>query len=119
MPAALLVRVALLGLVEVGVDLEGERGAGGEHLEQEREAGAELLDGRLRPVRATGRRRSSSFERAALGAGGGAGVGAHPHLGLGLAGGGDAEQLRDGGGGSPGVGAHGVGEAVHGVCRPA
>jgi hypothetical protein len=42
--AALLVRVALLGLLQVGVDLEGERGAGGEDLEEEGQAGAELGD---------------------------------------------------------------------------
>ena len=43
--AALLVGVALLRLGEVGVDLEGERGAGGEQLEQEGQAGAEGADG--------------------------------------------------------------------------
>ncbi|CAM5649338.1 hypothetical protein SVIOM74S_01660 [Streptomyces violarus] len=42
--AALLVRVALLGLLQVGVDLEGERGAGGGYLEEEGQAGAELGD---------------------------------------------------------------------------
>jgi hypothetical protein len=42
--AALLVRVALLGLFQIGVDLEGERGAGGEDLEEEGQAGAEPGD---------------------------------------------------------------------------
>ncbi len=114
--ARLFVRVPLLGLGEVGVDLEGERGAGGEDLEEEREAGAEAFDGRAAEL-ALGVGGDHVAERdgaaAAVDAGGRAGVCAHPHLGLRLAGGGGAEQFRDGGGGAPGVGAHGVGEAVH------
>ncbi len=42
--AALLVLVTRLRLGPVGVDLEGQRGAGGEQLEQERQAGPELGD---------------------------------------------------------------------------
>lgn len=44
--AALLALVALAGLFEVGVDLEGEGGTGGEELEEEWQAGAEPGDGR-------------------------------------------------------------------------
>ncbi|CAM5708837.1 hypothetical protein SGRIM128S_09640 [Streptomyces griseomycini] len=112
--AALLVRVALPGLVQVGVDLEGEGCAGGEELEEEGQARAELRD----------RRRAEFLLRvgvddlgqcAARGARGGSGVGAHPHLRLRLAGRLGAEQPRDGGDGTPGVGADGVVEAVHGA----
>ncbi|GAA1419386.1 hypothetical protein GCM10009601_16180 [Streptomyces thermospinosisporus] len=112
--AALLVLEAFPGLLQVGVDLEGEGCAGGEELEQERQAGAEpgdtggaefLLGGGVDDL----------GEGAAGGAGGGAGVGAHPHLGLRFAGGFGAEEPRDGGGGTPGVGADGVLEAVHGA----
>lgn len=113
--APLLVLVALPGLFEVGVDLEGEGAPHGEELQEEREAGAELGD-RLEPQLTFRGLVDHLGEGAAPGARGCAGVGAHPHLRLRLAGGGHAEELRDGGGRTPGVGADGVVEAVHGVC---
>ncbi len=118
--AGLLVGVAGPGLLEVGVDLEGEGVGGGEELEQEGQARAEAPDGvGAELALGVGGDDVAQRERAGVGAavdgGGGAGVVAHPQLGLGFAGGRGAEQLGDRGGGAPGVGAHGVEEAVHGT----
>ncbi len=115
-PAALLVLEAGLGLGQVGVDLQGQRGARGEDFEEEGQPGAEPGDGggaqlafgvggddvRERPLAGT-----------AVDAGRGAWVGPHPHLGLRLTGGVDTEERGDGRGGSPGVGADRVRQAVH------
>ena len=114
--AALLVLVTLLRLLQVGVHLEGERGAGGEDLEEEGQPGAELRHGRGAQL-ALGVGLDDLDERAALGARGCPRVRAHPHLRLRFAGRLGPQELRDRGGGAPGVGADGVVEAVHaGVC---
>ncbi len=115
--AALLVLVTGPGLGEVGVDLEGERGAGGEELEEEGQPGAEPGHGGGAEF-ALGVGVDDVGEGAPAGAGGGAGVGAHPHLRLRFAGRLGPQQGRDRGGGSPGVGADGVVEAVHGLSLP-
>lgn len=109
---ALLVLVALPCLFEVGVHLEGEGGTGCEEFQEERQAGAEPGDGGAAEFlrRVLG---DDLVERTAPGARGCAGVGAHPHLRLRFAGRLHAEQPGDGGGGTPGVGADGVVEAVH------
>jgi hypothetical protein len=122
-PASFLVGVPLLRLGEVRVDLERERCCGGEHLEEERQSRAELLHRRCAELglgcggedvgQRLGLRRRAGF-LCAGDAGGRAGVGAHPQFGLRFAGGLGAEEFRDGGHGTPGIGAHGVGEAVHG-----
>ena len=110
--AALLVLEAALRLVEGGVDLEGERGGRGEDLEEEGQPRAELREGgRTEFALRVGA--DDLGERAAPGARGGAGVVAHPHLRLRLAARLGAEEFGDGCGGSPGVGADGVVEAVH------
>ncbi len=118
-----LVRVPLARLLQVRVDLYGEGGSGGEQLQEEGEAGAEPGDGvRAQFALRVGFDGLGERDLRLAGGGGGAGearggsgVGAHPHLGLRFAGGRDAEQGGDGRGGSPGVGAHGVGQPVHGV----
>ena len=119
--ARLLVRVALLRLRQVGVHLEGERGAGGEDLEQERQPGPEGGDGRRaqlafrvggdRPRRAPAPAPRSTRE----GAPGWAPI----HISAcGSPVGSVPSSCGDGGGGAPGVGADGVVEAVHACACP-
>ncbi|MGX1120167.1 hypothetical protein RKD37_005530 [Streptomyces ambofaciens] len=114
---ALLVLVTGPGLGEVGVDLEGERGPGGEELEEEGQPGAEPGHGGGAQF-LLGVGVDDLGERAPAGAGGGAGVGSHPHLRLRFAGRLGPEEGRDRGGGTPGVGADGVVEAVHELSLP-
>ncbi len=117
--AVLLVAEAAARAVEVRVRLQRQRAVGREHLEEEREAGAvaraeapgeRTERGRGVRVDPLGQRPRAADRRRVDHAGGRAVVRPEPELRLRAAGRLAAEQLGDGGAGTPGVVAWGVGE---------